>query len=116
MSVLTVGFLRQVADESQALADGAQAAWATGFAGMSAIEAEAWLSLAVAARQAIRALEARPAPREIDSDRALVKRLLAIEDGLSEWELRFIESIARWVEGQALTPAQRNRAEQLDAR
>ena len=113
MSTITVGFLRQVAAHAEA-----EARRLAPYANDQDIDAEplAFFTLATIAEACAKHLEARPAPNEIESDRALVKRLLAVEGGFSEWEVNFVESISRWVETQALTPAQRNRAEQLDGR
>jgi hypothetical protein len=43
-----------------------------------------------------------------------VARLCAIDEGLTEWEVGFVESLARWVETKELTRAQRERAQQID--
>lgn len=57
----------------------------------------------------------RPRRSQMDEDRALVKRLVAIEEGLTEWEVDFVSSIARRIAaGHILTDAQRNRALQID--
>lgn len=113
MSTITVGFLRTVAADAEA-----EARRLAPYVNDQDIDAEplAFFTLAAVAEQCAKLIEARPAPSELECDRALVKRLLAVEEGFSEWEVRFVESISRWVETQALTPAQRNRAEQLDAR
>ena len=58
----------------------------------------------------------RPRRDQLADDRALVARLTAIEDGLTEWEVRFVESLARWVESGPLTTAQRDRALGIDSR
>lgn len=64
----------------------------------------------------------RPRGPTLEDDRKLVDRLCAIEEGLTEWEERFVESIAARVHGhdhreaQMLTPAQRERALQIDER
>lgn len=57
----------------------------------------------------------RPKRDRLAEDQALVARLAAIEDGLTEWEVRFVESLSRWVEMGTLTPAQRARALDIDA-
>jgi hypothetical protein len=52
---------------------------------------------------------------QFGEDKALVARLVAIDEGLTEWELGFVASIAARVgAGQALTAAQRERALQID--
>ena len=60
-------------------------------------------------------LDARPVDQLAD-DRSLVARLAAIEEGLTDWEVTFVESLSRWVESKALTTAQRDRALQIDGR
>ena len=48
------------------------------------------------------------------SDRTLVELLLAIESGLTTWEIDFIESIDAWVgEHEELTEQQRAVAERI---
>lgn len=74
----------------------------------------ALLDLAAAARVAS-AFVPRPSPLQLDRD--LVRRLLEIRDGLTDWEVRFIESVSEWVKTRGeLTPAQRDRAQQIDER
>jgi hypothetical protein len=52
---------------------------------------------------------------QIDEDRALVARLCEIDDGLSEWEVRFVESVARQVlDNRVMTATQRARAQQIE--
>lgn len=51
---------------------------------------------------------------QLAEDRKLVERLCKIEEGLSDWEVSFVESLSRWVESRELTPAQRERAFQID--
>jgi hypothetical protein len=117
VTVLTQGFLRQVAEQAQAEGDRLRAEWRAATAWptpLLAEEAAAFLGLAEAARQALRVLDARPEPSALELDRALVARLVAIEDGLSEWEVGFVESLSKWVESQPLTAPQRERAEQID--
>jgi hypothetical protein len=48
-------------------------------------------------------------------DRNLVRRLCAVDHGLSEWEVDFVESIAHVVEdeGRMLSPDQRHKAEEI---
>lgn len=75
---------------------------------------DALWTLAVAASRVLAALP--PPPSQIEEDRALVRRLLAIEEGLTEWEESFVESISRWVDHSPLTDAQRARALQIDGR
>ena len=48
------------------------------------------------------------------SDRDLVDALLAIETGLTDWELDFVESIDTWLdEHESLTDNQREVAERI---
>lgn len=48
------------------------------------------------------------------TDEDLVGALLDIEEGLSEWELSFTESIDKWFEQYGyLTVGQRKKAEQI---
>jgi hypothetical protein len=62
-------------------------------------------------------LGVRPKLDQLAEDRKLVARLQAIDDGLTSWELQFIESVSRRVEaGQELTRLQRERALQIDER
>lgn len=60
-------------------------------------------------------IDVRPVD-QLAEDRALIARLLAIDDGLSEWEVGFVESIARWVQLRTLTEPQRARALEIDER
>jgi hypothetical protein len=50
-----------------------------------------------------------------EEDRDLVEELCAIEDGLSDWEVEFVESISKWVleEKRVLTARQRETAERI---
>ena len=47
------------------------------------------------------------------SDTELVEALLNVEEGLDHWEVRFVESIGKWVldNDRNLTPLQRKKAE-----
>lgn len=74
--------------------------------------ADALWNLERAAANVLQALP--PPPTPLDLDRALVRRLLSISEGLTEWEVQFVESISRWVEHSPLTDAQRARAEQIE--
>lgn len=49
------------------------------------------------------------------TDEALVRDLLAVDDGLTDWELGFIESLAEFLfdKGRALTDRQRAKADQI---
>jgi hypothetical protein len=48
------------------------------------------------------------------TDQELIERLLAIEDGLTAWELDFIESLDGWLEeNEELTDKQREVAERI---
>jgi hypothetical protein len=59
----------------------------------------------------------RPRLTTLEEDRALVRRLLAIEEGLSEWEVGFVTSLSARVDaGQKLSDKQRERALQIDER
>lgn len=49
-------------------------------------------------------------------DRRFVERLTEIDDGLTEWEVGFIESLSRQVETRTLTDRQRERAEAIASR
>lgn len=51
----------------------------------------------------------------IRDDRKLADELCEIEWGLTDWEVEFVESIARQVhdDKRALTPDQRKKAEQI---
>ncbi len=54
---------------------------------------------------------------QLQEDTSLVDELCAIERGLNDWELRFVESITRWVEdGSPLTGRQRTKGEEILAR
>ena len=55
-------------------------------------------------------------PDRLTEDRALVARLLKIDEGLSEWEVSFVESLAKWVAARCLTEPQRARALEIDER
>jgi hypothetical protein len=47
-------------------------------------------------------------------DQGLVDDLLAIETGMTEWEVTFAESLSRWLEAHAtLTGPQRDKAQQI---
>jgi len=48
-------------------------------------------------------------------DQALVEALCAIEDGLTPWEVEFVEAVAAQVidEGRPLSESQREKAEQI---
>jgi hypothetical protein len=47
----------------------------------------------------------------LEQDHDLAAELCAIEEGLSEWEIEFVESIMRRVDrGQTLTEKQRDKA------
>ena len=50
-----------------------------------------------------------------DQDKDLVDELCAIEHGLSDWEMDFVDSIDNWVVKQkkTLTTNQRNTAEKI---
>lgn len=60
----------------------------------------------------------RPRLDTLDEDRKLVARLAELDEGLTDWEADFIESLIAWVgkgpEGQKLTDKQRERAIQID--
>ena len=117
MSVMTRGFLRQVADDAEKEAERLKAVWASRPNVPTphvAEEAAAFFRLGEAAREALRLLEARPEPTPWELDRALVARLVAIDDGLTEWEQGFVEHAAKWVERGPLTVPMRERAEQID--
>jgi hypothetical protein len=59
----------------------------------------------------------RPKRDQLAEDRKLVERLCAIGDGLSEWEVMFIDSLAKWLAaGRVRTAKQRERALQIDER
>lgn len=45
--------------------------------------------------------------KELEQDRRDVKRLLAVENGLTDWEVEFAESLAEWVKSSRLTKGQR---------
>ena len=45
------------------------------------------------------------------SDKELIEALLDVEDGLSQWEMNFADSLARW--SGLLTLKQRNTAEKI---
>ena len=48
------------------------------------------------------------------TDAELVEELCEIEDGFSEWEVEFVESIAKWMEDHdSLTDGQRQKADQI---
>lgn len=50
----------------------------------------------------------------IDDDRLLTDKLCDIDEGLNEWEVNFVESIAKQTErGEILTPAQREKANEI---
>lgn len=56
-----------------------------------------------------------PKRDQLAEDRKLVRRLCDFARGMTDWEVRFVESIARQVEtGRVLSDAQRSRAEQVD--
>lgn len=50
-----------------------------------------------------------------EDDKRLVDELCAIEDGLSEWEVEFTESVSRWVidDRRLLTDKQRATVERI---
>lgn len=49
------------------------------------------------------------------TDRELVQYLCDIEEGLTDWEVRFVESISKHVleQGESLSPTQRHKAEEI---
>lgn len=50
-------------------------------------------------------------------DRKLVQELLDIEEGLTDWEVEFAESVSRWLDTrERLTDAQRRKVEAILAR
>lgn len=54
-------------------------------------------------------------PRQLDL--ALVDRLVKIESGLTDWEVKFIDSLVAWLaSNDCLTGPQRIRAEGIDMR
>ena len=61
-------------------------------------------------------LDLRPRD-QLAEDRRLVARLCALDSGLSDWEVSFVDSLSKRVEGGlTLTDRQRERALQIDER
>lgn len=57
----------------------------------------------------------RPWLDQLAEDRKLVKRICDQADGMTDWEVRFVESVAKQLEsGRPLTGQQRDRALQVD--
>jgi len=52
---------------------------------------------------------------QLEGDQAIVRMLLDVEEGLSDWEVRFVESLGRWVfdEGRQLTDRQRAKVDEV---
>lgn len=50
---------------------------------------------------------------DLEEDAKLVRKLLAAEDGMSDWEVKFAESLGKWVLGKKvpLTFGQRKTAD-----
>lgn len=51
--------------------------------------------------------------RELEEDREAIEAALAIEEGLTDWEVSFVENLGRQVLDQ-LTPLSRRQREKLD--
>ena len=49
-------------------------------------------------------------PSAWSDDKEIVDRLCAIEDGLSEWEVEFVDSVAKWVNDQKRMLSDKQRA------
>lgn len=55
--------------------------------------------------------------KQVNEDADLVEELLDIESGLTEWEVEFVESLARWMDNHSsLTYKQRSKAEDIAQR
>jgi len=51
---------------------------------------------------------------QIREDRKLTQKLCGVEEGLTQWEMGFADSVDRWVEsGRRLTPAQRTKIDEI---